>query len=138
MGHKLSALLSDLVSDDSLQHKDVTPDLGMVLMLSTVFQGHGGPSREASIQAYEDENSLRSVMWWQRSGTRPEGAEVVKATNVSRDICTFQMMVVDIIVGNAGETLRAIKATNCKLPDRLERLQKEAALSASCRRFASA
>ena len=44
MGHKLSALLSDLVSDDSLQHKDVTPDLGMVLMLSTVFQGHGGPS----------------------------------------------------------------------------------------------
>jgi len=123
---RMSTLLSNFVAEESFRHKDKTPDLGMVLVLFTVLQGHDGcPSREAFIRAYADENSLRWVMWWQRSGVRPEGAAVFEATRVSREICMFQMMVVDIVIGDAGRTLQAMEATNCKLPDRLERLQKE-------------
>merc|ERR1712072_507848 len=48
---------------------------------------------------------------------------VFHATQVSREICMFQMMVVDLVVGEVGLTLREIETTNCKLPDRLEKLQ---------------
>jgi len=124
--NRIGELLTNFVADEGFRHKDKTPDLGMVLVLFTALQGHSGcPSREAFIKAYSDENPLRWVMWWQRSGTQPEGAAVFEATRVSREICMFQMMVVDVIIGDARETLPAMEATNCKLPDRLERLQKE-------------
>merc|ERR1711881_578333 len=48
---------------------------------------------------------------------------VFHATQVSRDICMFQMMVVDIVIGNVEVTLQEIEKTNCKLPQRLENLQ---------------
>merc|ERR1712050_246162 len=64
-------------------------------------------------------------MWWQRSGTPPEGAAVFQATKVSREILMFQLMVVEMVIGDVKETLREVEATNCKLPDRLERLQKQ-------------
>merc|ERR1719461_314247 len=37
----------------------------------------------------------------------------------------FQLMVVDLVIGDVPKTLKAMEATNCKLPDRLERLQVE-------------
>merc|ERR1712072_331996 len=92
--------------------------------MGTVFQGHDGcPTRDDFMRAYFDENSLRWVMWWQRSGTRPEAMPVFHATQVSRDICMFQMMVVDIVIANVDVTLQEIEKTNCKLPQRLETLQ---------------
>merc|ERR1719199_794617 len=36
----------------------------------------------------------------------------------------FQMMVLDVVVAEVGETLAQIESTNCKLPARLEDLQK--------------
>lgn len=121
---RILSTLSGFVSNEEMRHKDKTPDLGMLLVLFTVFQGHKGcPSRESFIRAYADENSLRWVMWWQRSGTKPEATPVFNATKVSRDICMFQMMVVDVIIGDIAETLSEIEATNCKLPERLEKLQ---------------
>lgn len=93
----------------------------------TVFQGHEGcPSRQQFVDAYVDENSVRWVMWWQRAGTQPEASPVFEATKVSREIFMFQMMVVDLIVGSSAvETLDEIEKTNCKLPDRLEKLQSQ-------------
>merc|ERR1719400_1450195 len=98
----------------------------MILVLFTSMQGYDKcPSRDAFINAYADENSLRWVMWWQRSNTPAQSAPVFEATKVSREICMFQMMVVDLIIGDVPETLKAMEETNCKLPDRLELLQGE-------------
>jgi len=121
---RVSAMLSQFVSSETKRHKDTTPDLGVVLVLFTVLQGHDGcPTRDDFIQAYFDENSLRWVMWWQRSGTRPEPFPVFQATQVSREICMFQMMVVDVVIADVKSTMKEIERTNCKLPQRLENLQ---------------
>lgn len=123
---RMGVQLSGFVSDEKLRHKDKSPDLGMVLVLFTAFQGHTGcPPREAFINSYLDENSLRWVMWWQRSRTPAEAHPVFEATKVSREICMFQMMVVDIVISDVSETLTIMDTTNCKLPERLETLQAE-------------
>merc|ERR1711881_314514 len=106
---RVGAMLSKFVSEEEYRHKDSTPDLGMLLVLFTVFQGHDGcPTRDDFIQAYADENSLRWVMWWQRSGTKPEPSPVFHATQVSREICMFQMTVVDIIIADVTATLKDV------------------------------
>merc|ERR1740138_1670527 len=116
--------LSAFVTDEAQRHKDNTPDLGALLVFYTAFQGHRGcPARDAFINAYADENSLRWVMWWQRAGTKPEPVPVFQATQVSREICMFQMLVVDTIIADVGSTLKEMEVTNCKLPERLEKLQ---------------
>merc|ERR1712072_1320701 len=121
---RVGAMLSKFVSDVVSRHKDNTPDLGVLLVLFTVFQGHDGcPSRDDFIQAYFDENSMRWVMWWQRSGTRAEPMPVFHATQVSREICMFQMMVLDVLIDDVVVTLKEMEETNCKLPSRLEKLQ---------------
>lgn len=121
---RIGALLSNFVSGEAARHKDSAPDLGIVLVLFTVYQGREGcPSRSMFIDAYADENALRCVMWWQRSGTPAEPIPVFQATKVSREICMFQLMVVDIAIGSVEETLQEIESTNCKLPDRLDKLQ---------------
>merc|ERR1711959_736397 len=121
---RIGSMLSKFASNEASRHKDSTPDLGIVLVLFTVFQGHAGcPTRDEFIRAYFDENSLRWVMWWQLSGTKPEPMPVFQATQVSREICMFQMMVVDIIIANVDITLKEMEKTNCKLPQRLEKLQ---------------
>merc|ERR1711981_665009 len=118
---RIGALLSKFVQDEGSRHKDNTPDLGIMLVLFTVLQGHDGcPTRDDFIKAYTDENSLRWVMWWQRSGTRPEPMPVFQATQVSREIFMFQLMVVDIIIADVSVTLKDMEETNCKLPQRLE------------------
>jgi len=122
----ISTLLEKFILLETHRHKDNTPDLGVALVLFTVFQGHAMcPSRKSFITAYADENSLRWVMWWQRSGTRPEPIPVFQATQVSREICMFQLLVVDLIIADANVTLKVMEQTNCKLPDRLENLQVE-------------
>merc|ERR1712174_121605 len=85
--------------------------------------GGGCPDRRAFANAYSDEASLRWVMWWQKSGTRPESGPVFDSTKVSRDISMFQLMVVDTVIGDVAGTLKDIETSNCKLPDRLEKLQ---------------
>lgn len=120
----IGKLLTKFTSAESSRHKDVTPDLGVVLVLFTVFQGHSScPTRQAFIDAYLDENSLRWVMWWQKSNTPPKADPVFSATKISREICMFQLMVVDVVIGEVGSTLQLIEETNCKLPDRLQHLQ---------------
>jgi len=102
---RVVAMLSKFVSNETSRHKDTTPDLGVALVLFTVLQGHKDcPTRSDFINAYADENALRCVMWWQRSGTRPEPVPVFQATQVSREICMFQMMVVDLIIADVGTT----------------------------------
>mmetsp|Transcript_58681 Transcript_58681/g.191382 ORF Transcript_58681/g.191382 Transcript_58681/m.191382 type:complete len:151 (+) Transcript_58681:1489-1941(+) len=59
----------------------------------------------------------------QKSGTRPESSPVFEATKVSRDIAMFQVMVVDCVIGDIAEALKAMEVSNCKLPERLEKLQ---------------
>lgn len=124
MREKLRVRLSAFVRDEAHRHKDVTPDLGCLLVFFTALQGYDGcPSRDAFINAYADENSVRWVMWWQRAGTKPESMPVFQATQVSREICMFQMLVVDTIIADVRSTLKEMEATNCKLPERLEKLQ---------------
>merc|ERR1711966_329763 len=120
----IGAMLSEFVSNETFRHKDNTPDLGVVLVLFTVLQGHDAcPTRNDFIRAYLDENSVRWVMWWQRSGTKPEPMPVFHATQVSREICMFQLMVVDTIIGDVNVTLEEMESTNCKMPQRLDNLQ---------------
>jgi len=121
---KISDMLQRFVADEPYRHKDVTADLGIILVLHTVVQGQPGcPCKTDFIDSYFDENSLRCVMWWQRSGTRPESQPVFDATKVSREICMFQMMVLDVVIADPAQTLKQMEATNCKLPSRLESLQ---------------
>merc|ERR1712110_657572 len=59
---QIQATLSKFTTEASCRHKDHTPDLGVVLVLFTVFQGHAGcPTRAEFINAYADENSMLSV-----------------------------------------------------------------------------
>jgi len=123
---RVGATIARFVAEEGFRHKDHSPDLGALLVLWTVLQGYDDcPKREDFINAYADENSVRWVMWWQRSGTAPEGAPVFQATRVSREILMFQMMVVDVVIGDVPETLREMEATNCKLPTRLDKLQQQ-------------
>jgi len=118
--------LTNFVKDASKRHKDVTPDVGALLVMYTACQGYEGcPPRGPFIQAYSEESSLRQVMWWQKSGTAPKAQPVFEATKVSRNLFMFQLAVVDIILGDVQEVKRQIEVTNCKLPDRLEKLQIE-------------
>merc|ERR1711865_1033301 len=71
-------------------------------------------------------------MWWQRSNTKPEPLPVFQATLVSREICMFQMMVVDLIISDVSTTLKEMEDTNCKLPQRLEKLQVQWRQQKSC------
>lgn len=122
--NKVSTALTTFVTSEQARHKDRAPDLGMLLVLFSVLQGHPAcPKRSDFINAYTDENSLRQVMWWQRSGTKPESSPVFEATRVSRDILMFQMMVVDVVIGDVSQTLGEIETSNCKLPAKLDRLQ---------------
>merc|ERR1719375_2956283 len=116
--------LNSFVADEKARHKDVSPDLGIVLVLFTVLQGcEGCPSRKAFIDAYADENFVRCVMWWQ-SNVPAKAAPVFEATKVSREICMFQLMLSAIVVGeNVDDTLQEMEVTNCKVPERLELLQ---------------
>jgi len=119
--------LSNFARDENFRHKETTPDLGAMLVMYTVVQGYEGcPNRQQFVDAYVDECSARWVMWWQKAGAKPEAAPVFEATKVSREIFMFQMMVVDLIIGSSvAETLQEIEKTNCKLPDRLEKLQSQ-------------
>jgi len=123
---KVGVTLSRFVSDVKFRHKDKSPDLGALLVLFTVLQGYDScPKRQDFINAYADENSLRWVMWWKRAGAKAENVPVFNATQVSREILMFQMMVVDVVIGDVSETLKEIEFTNCRLPDRLEALQSQ-------------
>lgn len=126
LSSKVGKTLSRFVSDVKFRHKDNSPDLGALLVLFTVLQGHDTcPNRQEFINAYADENSLRWVMWWKRAGARAENVPVFNATKVSREILMFQMMVVDVVIGDVPETLRQMELTNCRLPERLETLQSQ-------------
>lgn len=116
--------LTAFVADEKARHKDVSPDLGIVLVIFTVLQGcEGCPLRRDFIDAYADENFVRCVMWWQDI-VPPKAASVLEATKVSREILMFQLMLSAIVVGdNVEETLQEIEDTNCKVPARLELLQ---------------
>merc|ERR1719316_35760 len=121
---KILVRLTAFVADEKARHKDVSPDLGVILVLFTVLQGcEGCPVRKDFINAYVDENFVRCVMWWQDS-VPPQAAPVLEATKVSREICMFQLMLSAIVVGdNVGDTLKEMEVTNCKVPERLELLQ---------------
>merc|ERR1712146_410173 len=57
-----------------------SPDLGILLVLFTVFQGcEGCPARKSFVDAYVDENFVRCVMWWQDT-VPPQAAPVLDAT----------------------------------------------------------
>jgi len=117
--------LQCFVKTEEGRHKDMTPDLGMVLVLYTIYQGlEGCPPQQDFIDAYADENFVRCVMWWQKARIEPKSQPVFRETKVSREICMFQCMVMNIVIGNTEETLVEMEATNCKVPLRLERLQK--------------
>jgi len=121
---RIMKTLTAFVSDENARHKDLSPDLGIVLVLFTVLQGSEGcPPRKDFIDAYADENFVRCVMWWQDT-VPPKAAPVLEATKVSREILMFQLMLSAIVVGdNVGETLQEMEETNCKVPERLELLQ---------------
>merc|ERR1719160_1582078 len=121
---RIRGTLAAFVADEKARHKDVSPDLGIVLVLFTVLQGcEGCPSRRDFIDAYADENFVRCVMWWQDT-VPPKAASVLEATKVSREICMFQLMLSAIVVGeNGNDTLQEMEETNCKVPQRLELLQ---------------
>merc|ERR1712224_1019286 len=116
--------LTVFVAGENARHKDVSPDLGIMLVLFTVLQGcEGCPARKAFVDAYADENFVRFVMWWQDT-VLPEAAPVLAATKVSREILMFQLMLSAVVVGdNVDDTLQEIEETNCKVPKRLELLQ---------------
>lgn len=123
---RIGQSLNRFVSDMKFRHKDNSPDLGALLVLFTVLQGYAScPKRQDFITAYADENSLRWVMWWKRAGAKAENVAVFHATQVSREILMFQMMVVDVVIGDVPETLKQMELTNCRLPDRLEALQSQ-------------
>lgn len=74
--------------------------MGKYCLIVFSFSMHRGHAKS------KDENSLRWVMWWQRSGTAPEAVPVFHATQVSREILMFQLTVVEVVIGDVPKTLQ--------------------------------
>jgi ubiquitin-protein ligase len=125
VANSVSRTIRNFTSNESFRHKNTTPDVGAVLACFTACPS-GIATIEDFARAYIDENSVRNVMWWQRSGTAPEPVPVFAATQVSRHIAMFQFLVLRTVVGgNQAETAATLDATNGKAPQKLETLLRE-------------
>mmetsp|Transcript_39576 Transcript_39576/g.59875 ORF Transcript_39576/g.59875 Transcript_39576/m.59875 type:complete len:544 (-) Transcript_39576:149-1780(-) len=84
------------------RHKDACSSLGDLISL---YMCAPSQSREEFVDAYLDETSLRSVMWWQKDSVPPISEPVFQATKVSRHLFLFQLKVLDAVneVGEAGD-----------------------------------
>jgi ubiquitin-protein ligase len=124
------AKVKAFIADETNRHKDRVPDVGQFLALTTALTDSIG-SMEEFIDAYLDENFVRCVMWWQKEvrGEPWRSAsgcdDVFRATAVSRNICLFQLTVLREVIGSEpARTAEAMDASNGKIPERLERLQR--------------
>jgi ubiquitin-protein ligase len=117
--------INDFISSENGRHKDVCPDIGQLLALSTCLAPPNESARKVFIDAYLDESNIRCVMWWQRNGATT-AQQVFEETRVGRDLCLFQLHIVKYVLGgdrNGLEgALRAIDTSNGKPTERLETL----------------
>jgi ubiquitin-protein ligase len=96
--------IRDFATVEARRHKDHEPNLGDFLALClccpSVLQA---PDRRARLlDAYLDENFQRCVMWWRRKGAPDRAREVFEATQVSRDLCLFQLGVLGVVLSGGG------------------------------------
>jgi ubiquitin-protein ligase/uncharacterized membrane protein YgcG len=123
--------LEKFVAQPKHRHKNVVPDVGQLLALSTVMScgSDVGYSPEAFVDAYLDESFVRCVMWWEKAGVSADNApDVFQATEVSRNICLFTLLVRKHVLGGGSavqEAADAMDRTHGKVPDRLATLQAE-------------
>ena len=122
--------LEKFVANAKNRHKNIVPDIGQLLALSTAMSCGGidvAYSSEAFVDAYLDESFTRCVMWWEKAGARAtDEASVFRCTEVSRNICLFTLMVRQHVLGGDSSVLEAVAAmddTHGKVPKKLETLQ---------------
>lgn len=97
--------IREFATVEARRHKDHEPNLGDFLALCLccppVLQAPDNRAR--LLDAYLDENFQRCVMWWRRGGAPDRAPEVFAATQVSRDLCLFQLGVLGVVLsGGAG------------------------------------
>jgi len=125
VSRRVSTTITNFTQSENFRHKDTTPDVGAVLASFTACPPNTVALADFA-RAYIDENSVRNVMWWQRSRTLPEPDPVFTATEVSRHIAMFQFLTLKVVVGNnQAETAATLDATNGKAPQKLETLLRE-------------
>ena len=124
--------LQKFVSNPKHRHKDIVPDIGQLLALSTTLSCDGDDvtySSEAFVDAYLEENFTRCVMWWENKGARAEDVmSVFKHTEISRNICLFTLMVRQYVLGgdsSVKDAVTSMDATHGKVTQKLDCLQEK-------------
>lgn len=105
------------------RHKQNVPDVGQFLALYTCLTDK---VRESTfVDAYQEESSTRSVMWW-KDDIQPRAGAVFEKTKIGRGIFMFQMTVCrQLLNGNPTQTCEDMDRSCGKMPERLEALQKK-------------
>ena len=109
------------VQEEAARLKGVTPDVGALLALYTTCSEVA--PLPAFLDSYIDESFVRSVMHWKRNDVPPAPEPVFAATEISRNILRFQVLVITTVVTEDPAAAAAdLDATNGRCPERLEAL----------------
>jgi len=105
------------------KHKNKVPDVGQLLALWTCLTDR--VSEATFVDAYVEESSLRSVMWWLDGAPQDRKSRYVfEKMAVGRQLFMFQMTVCRFLIqGNPTHTCQKLDSSCGRLPDRLELLQ---------------
>lgn len=120
--NKAHKMIEDFISDEKQRHKDVIPDVGVLLALFTTVKDKFDTTK--FIDAYIDESFLRKVMWWQQDIMYPDQHNVFKATEVGRKLLMSQILLMETIIGeDLINTATEMDNSYGKLEKKLEKFQ---------------
>ena len=121
--NRIATTLSLFVSEPERRTKANSPNIGWLLAMRSILPNEAVPFG-SFLNAYVDENFLRSVMWWKKKGVSSSPQSVFEATQVSRHLLLFQSLFCHTVIGITEKELRHTAAladvTECKLLDRCE------------------
>ncbi len=80
-------MITDFTKSEAKRHKDVCPDVGVILAIATTLTDKIDFSE--FIDSYLDESFIRCVMWWNKGNNSKEKNNVFKETAVSRELLLF-------------------------------------------------
>lgn len=123
---EITTKLKRFVTVESSRRKSETPDIGETLLTSIVLRGSELNWTEF-FDAFDEEGSLRRIMWWQKDRVPLTDEDTYRASHIARKNIAFQTMFKRVIIGedSIDDTVTAIDASNCKLPERLGKLLAE-------------
>ncbi len=111
------------IEDDSTRRKDITPNVGWMLSMASILHKGSEFSWSDFVIAYEDETSLRKVMWWQKDNIPIEPNATYVASAIARKNSLFQRLFQSVVIGdNIEHTLTKLEKTSCRMIDVMDQM----------------